>query len=121
MHEPRLHPGYGAGFQDPESRALRSRAAAAIRMQWRGAKECPICTQITWSVGDMGELRQYAGGHLVHGGGQVTPVVPMVCLTCGFTHFFNALVLGIVREITAFSNVVGPILPADEESRDQQS
>lgn len=42
-------------------------------------------------------MRQYHGGGIVIGGGSSTyPAAQVICTTCGYIHFFNAVLTGIV-------------------------
>lgn len=77
--------------------AEKQRALTWINEKWKGGKDCPICTSNNWAVEGVVELRPYQGGSLVIGG--VTgsyPVAQLICATCGYTHFFNAVLSGIV-------------------------
>jgi len=62
-------------------------------------RNCPICRSNDWSLSDkVFELREYAGGSLIIGSTPIFPVVALACTNCGYSHFFNAIVLGIVPQ-----------------------
>lgn len=61
-----------------------------------GSLTCPICMGIAWEItGTIFELREFQDGALAISG-RVYPVVPVSCLQCGNTIFFNAIRLGII-------------------------
>jgi hypothetical protein len=63
---------------------------------WKGYRKCPACQNVTkWEIGGILELRNYNEGNVILGGA-VTPVLTLVCSTCGGTQFFNAVKLGLV-------------------------
>lgn len=48
-------------------------------------------------VGQALELREFNSGDIVIGGdSQVTPITAVVCQTCGYTFFMNAIISGAV-------------------------
>lgn len=64
---------------------------------WR-QKTCPACKHNEWSVSDtVYEVREFHGGMTVIGPGSVVPVIVVTCEYCGYTRFFNAIILGIVE------------------------
>lgn len=58
-------------------------------------RQCPICSANQWSLTDLLEVRMFAGGGL-QVGAPVAPVMGVVCQTCGFVHWFSAVVAGVV-------------------------
>lgn len=66
-----------------------------LNEHWKIPRTCPVCRNSTWGVNQTFELREYEGGSIVVGGGaEVFPVTPVVCKTCGYTFFMNALMTG---------------------------
>lgn len=74
------------------------KAMAWIDEHWTGQKECPICKNSVWFVGDvMGEMREmHPTKRLISG--SLYPMVVVSCRTCGYTLLFNAVVIGLVEE-----------------------
>lgn len=88
--------------------AEKQRTLDWINTKWAGDKKCPICTAQNWAVEGVVELRPYQGGALVMGGVGTYPVSQVICANCGYTHFFNAVLSGIVvRSDYEGSNEVG--------------
>jgi len=58
-------------------------------------KPCPFCDTTKW-IGPtlINEVWEYNQGKLVVGG-SVFPIFPIVCETCGYTMFFNAIIFGL--------------------------
>ncbi len=50
--------------------------------------ECPICTTVEWHVQDVSTTETL--------GRQYAPHFSVVCGTCGFTRFFNAIASGLL-------------------------
>jgi hypothetical protein len=73
--EPPQHP--------PEARAL-----AWFESKWTQNKSCPICASNTWQMGAVADLHQREG-NLAY------PLLPLVCLNCGFVHLFSAIITGV--------------------------
>jgi len=64
---------------------------------WVGKKLCPCCSVNDWTISDtVFEFRAFHGGGLVVGG-SVYPAVGIVCNICGYTLFYNAIKIGIVK------------------------
>lgn len=81
-----------------ERREQAERAIAWVNEKWAApVKTCPVCLANQWQVGDVSELRRFEGGGLVVGGGNILPTFPLVCLNCGYTMLFNAVVSGVLR------------------------
>jgi len=62
---------------------------------------CPICAGNEWILNDtVFELREFSGGGLVIGGeaSSIYPVIAVACKTCGHTHYFNAILLGVIQK-----------------------
>lgn len=76
--------------------AEKARTAAWVNEKWVAAdKSCPICTTNNWTVDQVVELRPYRGG-LITGHTTTFPAAQVICINCGYTHFFNAVVAGVV-------------------------
>lgn len=60
---------------------------------------CPVCGNTQWTLNDkVFEIREFQGGSLVLGGNtSILPVVAVSCTSCGYTHFLNAIRLGVVE------------------------
>jgi hypothetical protein len=72
-----------------------NRAIAHLNMKW-GLRPCPMCGISNWNVqGRVFQLMEFNEGNLVLGG-QLIPVVPIICNNCGNTVLVNAIVAGIV-------------------------
>jgi hypothetical protein len=76
-----------------------------LKKTWHEPRNCPICHKNDWAIMDkIYEIREFHGGGFVIGGGAILPVICIVCKICGYTIFFNAILLGIVppekKEVT---------------------
>ena len=68
----------------------------SLNKMWQD-KQCPICKNNNWAVGDkLAELREFHQGGLTIGG-QVYPLVTLTCNVCGYTLLFNAMRAGLVN------------------------
>lgn len=66
-----------------------------LNEHWKKPWTCPVCQNSAWGVNQTFDLREYEGGNITIGGGaEVFPVTPVVCKTCGYTFFMNALMTG---------------------------
>ena len=66
---------------------------------WPQPRRCAVCGEGQWSLSDrIFELREYHGGGLAVGGVPIIPVVSAVCMHCGNTLFFNAIILGVLAQ-----------------------
>ena len=76
----------------------REKVRAWIDEHWKGQRECPICENSRWRIGNMvGEVQQFGGDdRFVEE--PVYPLVLVTCATCGYTLLFNAAVIGVVEE-----------------------
>lgn len=64
-----------------------------IDEHWTGQKECPICKNTGWFVGDViGEIRQM-GRDQRFVASSFFPVIVLSCKTCGYSLLFNAAVM----------------------------
>jgi hypothetical protein len=80
-----------------------SKAGPWLNSKWAGLKTCPICRANSWNLPTtLVELRQFYGGDLVLGAdSSLQPIFPLVCLNCGHTLLFNAIVMGLVAKAEA--------------------
>ena len=75
----------------------RARATDWLNKKWLNVtKQCPICISNQWSVSEVVEVRPYTGGGLSLGG-PVYPTFMVICGTCGYTMFFNAIIAGVLQ------------------------
>lgn len=59
---------------------------------------CPICKSNNWIIGDrISELREFHMGTLVVGG-NLQPLITVMCDVCAYVMLFNALKLGLVPQ-----------------------
>lgn len=81
--------------------ALRDKYAETIQRVWRNPDDCPICKSNTWNLGDViqAELREVAqitlAEALLDRPKQVYTYIPVTCLQCGYTIFFQTGILDI--------------------------
>jgi hypothetical protein len=73
-----------AESDDTKKQEQRERAAKWIAERWTN-RQCPMCGTSQWSVGDISELREFAQGAIIIGGGALYPVFPITCANCGNT------------------------------------
>ncbi len=74
-----------------------AKAMEWLASHWTQPRNCPICGGLQWGVGQALELREFNSGDIVIGGdSQVTPITAVVCQTCGYTFFMNAIISGAV-------------------------
>lgn len=60
---------------------------------------CPVCQSVDWRVSEsIFEMREFFGGAMLLGGGQVLPVILATCHFCGHILPFNAIHVGVVKE-----------------------
>jgi hypothetical protein len=80
-----------------EREAQRERALQYVRERLPDPMACPMGHSTTWTVTEPVQLRPVAGGLFAPTG---FPVFQLVCTTCGYTMFFNAVVAGILPSAT---------------------
>jgi predicted nucleic-acid-binding Zn-ribbon protein len=68
----------------------------AIRSHWKGKQRCPVCRSNNWTLGEISAIPSFDEPNVDFG--CVHPTVPVVCLVCGNTLLFSAMVMGIVAE-----------------------
>ena len=66
---------------------------------WKGSRACPVCGNTHWGFGpEVVEVRNFNSARRHLGDEEtVCPLVLVVCSTCSYTMFFNALVVGAVE------------------------
>jgi predicted nucleic-acid-binding Zn-ribbon protein len=69
---------------------------AAIRSHWKGNQRCPVCRSNNWTLGEISAIPSFDEPNVDFG--CVHPTVPVVCLVCGNTLLFSAMVMGVVAE-----------------------
>jgi hypothetical protein len=67
-------------------------------------KSCLLCGRSNWSVGDLLTLNEVAESG-VKIGGNLFPVVPVVCNSCGNTIFINPVVNNCIDEDVLKKNI----------------
>lgn len=82
---------------------------AWVKEHWAGSKACPICTQSKWSIAEhvVQPVTHSPIGALNLGGGPAYPAVPMICNTCGYTVYFNAVIMGLFAPAKEAENAKG--------------
>ncbi|MDP3057738.1 MAG: hypothetical protein Q8N37_04480 [bacterium] len=61
---------------------------------------CIICNGSEWLLNDtIYELREFMGGSFILGEKvSIFPVLAVSCKSCGHTHYFNAILIGVVKK-----------------------
>ena len=79
-----------------QSQTQRQRLLSWLNQHWDANRQaCPICTATDWRITQVVELRQFQEGSFSFSG-WVIPVIGVTCQTCGFVHWFNAMLTGVV-------------------------
>ena len=69
-----------------------------LNTKWQGMKKCSVCENNSWNISDrVFEMREFHSGTIVFGG-ILQPVIPVTCVNCGNTIYFNAIQAGIVKQ-----------------------
>lgn len=69
-----------------------------LNQKWQQSQICPVCGKNEWQVNDtIFELPEFQGGNVVIGSGKLYPVIPIMCSSCGYTIFMNAIKAGAVK------------------------
>lgn len=74
----------------------RRRSFNAITKKWTQTDICPVCGDTEWVIGDVSDLPIRLPGSdigTVSRATHVVPLVPVTCITCGFTRLFHELYL----------------------------
>ena len=74
------------------------KASAWLNAHWTN-RNCPLHGPTLWQLDTwLAEVRAYAGGSLIVGGGQaIFPLLVVTCTKCGYVVFVNAIMAGIVE------------------------
>ncbi|MBN2497675.1 MAG: hypothetical protein JXR96_23985 [Deltaproteobacteria bacterium] len=93
-----LDEAYDAAHLKQIRDSVGSRFVEHLDEKWT-RRDCPACGSRVWTVPKcLFELREYSGGALVIGGDMnLFAVVPVVCESCGYTHFFSATRAGLQK------------------------
>ena len=76
----------------------RERAMEWLNKHWNTPKACPICSNNNWGISEsVVEVREFHQGHVLYGG-PIYPLFLVMCNTCAYTIFFNALLAGFTFE-----------------------
>ena len=75
----------------------RDKAIAWVNQHFKAPQQCPVCTSSNWVVGDRlwaPNIFRSDGGLSI--GGTAMPLLVLTCTTCGYTHFLNAVLAGLL-------------------------
>ena len=79
------------------SEAEREKAVSWFNTRWTMQNGCPVCTTKKWQMSDhLVHSPVFAGGAALFGG-VVYPVLPLTCSNCGYTIYFNAVMMGLTN------------------------
>lgn len=74
----------------------QEKAVNWINSKWP-VKTCEVCLQRQWELHDfMVSTPRFEGGIII--GGQIAPHIMIMCKNCGNTKFFNAVLMGLIKE-----------------------
>ncbi|MBU1209929.1 MAG: hypothetical protein KJ587_01490 [Alphaproteobacteria bacterium] len=76
----------------------KDRALAWLNQKWVGNKACPVCAQNHWTIADHAVTPSISHGSGLIIGGPSYPHALVICNNCGHTLFFNAVLMGILRD-----------------------
>lgn len=83
----------------PANAAQREQARKWLEAKWQVFKQlCPICGEKRWTIEDVYQLHRFTPGVGLQLGGPILPVFPVLCVNCGYTMFFNALISGVIQQ-----------------------
>ncbi len=67
-----------------------------LNRRWKSSVKCPVCTGYDWNYGDrLFELRKIHDEKTIQREIDIYPLVTVTCNLCGYTRFFNAIVVGL--------------------------
>ena len=71
---------------------------AWLQQKWTGEASCPVSGDNNWIIADdfVQPMKYSAGGLTI--GGRGYPLVMVVCRTCGYTLFINAIIMGLLGD-----------------------
>jgi hypothetical protein len=88
-------PNSGGKLSDGEKVEIQLK----INELWRGsAKNCPICGSNKWFLADHVTEAPIINQEFRGFGASAYPAVMLISEPCGYTLFFNAVILGVVRK-----------------------
>ncbi len=66
-----------------------------LEEKWKASNLCPVSHDNNWVIGDytVTPINFSSTGTIL--GGPISPQVMLICSTCGYTLYFNAMVMGI--------------------------
>ena len=77
----------------------KAKAQAWLQDHWAGSKQCPISDENNWVIGDHAvQPNTYLPGVGVGIGGPGYPVIMVICGGCGYTMYFNAVMIGVTGD-----------------------
>ena len=65
--------------------------------KWLGTKTCNICGHNQWNLSQHVVAPTTLEGKNISLGGTIYPLVLVTCKNCGNTHFFNVVMVGLLR------------------------
>ena len=75
---------------------------------WKGKRPCPVgCGKVDWGLCNIVEVKQYNDGNACPGTA-ITPMILIVCNTCGYSMMFNAIVMGLVDQASGLVKEAKP-------------
>jgi len=94
MAEERPQEGQAEEQDKPE--VDKSKVQAWLQEKWTGLKTCPVSGDNNWIIADdlLQPMIHASGGLRV--GGRGYPLVMLICRTCGYTMFLNAVLMGLL-------------------------
>lgn len=89
----------GAATADDPDLPQREKFLAWLNEHWLPQnRRCPICASDDWRITEVVELPRFREGlrNVFSAASVVIPVVGVTCQVCGFVHWFNAMISGVV-------------------------
>jgi hypothetical protein len=84
-------PESDGGLTDADQKVV----SAWLEKHWTGsARNCPVCGSLRWDVGKF--LAHVPAGAGVFAG-KTYPLISLASNPCGYTLFFNAIIVGVVK------------------------
>jgi hypothetical protein len=72
----------------------REKAERWLQEKWP-ISACPFHGPTVWQIGNLVQTIPYSGGDF-NLGGPTYPLLSVICMTCGYTVFVNAVIAGVV-------------------------
>jgi len=66
-----------------------------LKEKWKASSNCPISGDNNWIIGDYTVTPMNYGARQAMIGGQIAPQVMLICSSCGYTLYFNAMLMGL--------------------------